>query len=143
MLQHWQVSEHRSQMQHAWLKKIQWPGSEHNLPSLQGFHGHCLIQVYSSSPLNTWQCSREHCHLGLSGAAVSQTGRQFCVAYLTDESNVGVCDEHLVIWLVRAPHEVRYEQCRAAGHSLRTMNEHLAPFAHCFLRHQHLAVVHT
>ena len=80
---------------------------------------------------------------------MSQTGRQACVAYLTDESNVGVCDapygfhllEHLIIWLVRAPHEVGYEQCRAAGYSLRTMNEHLATFAHCCLQHHHLVVV--
>ena len=89
------------------------------------------------------------CDLWLSSGAMSQTGRQFCVAYLTHEPNVGVCNapngfdllEHHIIRLVRAPHEVGYEECRAAGNTLRTMNEHLAPFAHgCLQQHQLIVV---
>ena len=57
-------------------------------------------------------------------------------AHLAYEANVGVCYttygfyllEHLVIGLVRAPHEVCYEQSCATGNSLRAVDEHLASF---------------
>lgn len=63
-------------------------------------------------------------------------------AHLAYKANVGVCHapygfdllEHLVVGLVRAPHEVCYEQSCAAGHSLGAVDENFASLIQCCLQ---------